>query len=835
MESLWRDARYALSLHSSNRLLTLTVVLSLGLAIGAATGVFSFVDAVILRPLPYTDPDRLVLLWASRSKEVTRGISMPDFADLRTQNQTFESIATYRGYSGEAINFGAESSRSLRAFFVGPDLFSVLGVQPLLGRVFRPDEDQAGSQRVTLLSYSFWAGEFGADQHIISQAIILGGEPYTVIGVMPPYFFFPNQSVQVWLPIPPAEMPPQRSAMSVHGIARLKPKVTLARAQGDVDTTVHRLAATFPDTDKNLSIGLFPLVDQIVGDYRTTFCTLLGSMGLLLLIACANITHMMLVRGIRRAGEFSVRMTLGATRGMIFRQVVIESLLLSLCGGVVGVFVAFWGTRVVLRLRLTDIPRLDQARVDLRTMVFALVVSVSTGVLVGLLPALRLSRPNLAESLKVGGMAHPNSARSFGRDLLLVTEVAFAFVLVVGAGLLVNSFARLAHLDWGFCPDHVLVVDVQPPRNFAEKDIPRTTALIEQIIPTLMTLPGVKSVAVARGSPITNVAGGGTGVTLDGKLVVYPRLDVVGPSYFKTIGIPVLRGREFSGSDDESAPRVAVVSKPLAERLWPGQDPLGKRLFALDVKEAVAKKHHELWMAGKVDEYTRLENDISSYNQVPYDVVGEVGAALAEGPLQRDTSAIYVNYQQQPAGFARIVNSIFLLTSTQPSTLVTAVRTVIGAAGNGIIITDTDPLKDRVMTAMGGQGSNELLLVVSSVTSGLALLLAALGVYGVFAFATTLRTHEIGVRIALGAERVKILRMILGRGLVVTTHGLLFGSMAATLATKTLHSYLFGITPTDPATFAAAALLFLLVSVLACYIPARRAMQVDPMVALRYE
>src|SRR2546425_6362180 len=405
MGTLVQDLRYGLRMLAKNPGFTAVAVITLALGIGATTAVFSFTDAVLLRPLPYRHTNRLVLLWASKTKQVTRGISGPDLADLRAQNQVFEDVVPFRGDSGEPLDFGAENSRTVRGFYVGAGLFSLVGIRPYLGRTFRSDEDQAGAEKVAVLSYSFWEEQFGGDPGITGRTIRLSGEPYTVIGVTPPEFFFPDQTIQVWLPITPVMIPSYRSAMAVHAIARLKQGVTLARAQSDVDTIVRRLASTYPETDKNLSIGLFPLPDEIIGSYRTAFWSLFGGVVLLLLIACANIAHLLLTRGMRRGAEISVRVTLGATRGAIFRQLLMESLLLSVAGGVAGLVIAFWGVHILLRLRLTDIPRFAEAGVDLTTLIFALAVSLLTGVLFGLLPALRASRPNLVESLKQGGTA----------------------------------------------------------------------------------------------------------------------------------------------------------------------------------------------------------------------------------------------------------------------------------------------------------------------------------------------------------------------------------------------------------------------------------------------
>jgi putative ABC transport system permease protein len=834
MGSLWRDVRYAIRALGANRLFTISVVLALGLGIGATTAVFSFVDAVILRPLPYRDPDRLGLLWAWKTKEVRRGISGPDLSDLRAQNTVFEDVVPFRGDTGEPLKLGAENPRTVGGFYVGAGFFSVLGVQPYLGRAFRPGEEQPEGKKTAVLSYAFWTGEFGADRGVLGRAITLEGEAYKVVGVMPPAFFFPDQTVQVWLPIPQAMIPWERSGMSVHAIARLKPGVTLARAQSDVDVIVRRLASTYPDTDRNLSIGLFPVVDIIIGSYRAAFGILFGGVGLLLLIACANVGHLVLVRGLRRGAEISVRVALGATRGAILRQLLVESAVLSLMGGAAGILLADWGVRILKTLTLTDIPRFNQAAVDWRTQLFALATALATSLLVGLLPAVRSSRENLVESLKAGG-AYAYETRSRLRDLLMVSEITLSFILLVGAGLLINSFNRLLRLDWGFRPDHLLVLDVSVRDPRFPYDIPQNMAFTRQVLERLKSLPGAQSVAAARGSPMTGYwSAWPSNVSVDRTHSVESLLSLVGPGYFRALGIPLLRGREFADSDSMNAPRVVVVSTTLAARLWHGQEPLGKKLLVWDPKPEMYKRGHELKLAGRLDEMMKLADDPDLYNRIAYDVVGEAAPSLVLGPAQTNTAAAYLDYRQRPPAWPMLGESFFVRASTPAAGLAKAARNIIESGGEVERVTE-DTMEERVRTALGAHTSNKLLLVVSSVASGLALALAALGIYGVLAFNTALRTHEIGVRMALGARQSEIFRMVLRRGFLFTLHGLLFGSLGALLATKTLTSYLFGITPSDPSTFALVTLVFLLVALLACYLPARRAMKVNPTVALRYE
>src|SRR5271157_4195587 len=833
MDRLRQDLVYAVRTLASDRLLTLTVVLSLGLAIGLITAVFSFADAVLLHPLPYRDADRLVILWGSKTTTVKRGISGPNLADLRDQTPGFEGVVPFVN-AEIPLEFGDQSSRNVTAFNVGWDFFSLLG-----NRTFRHDDSQVGAENVAVLSYAFWESAFGENRRIIGQKIILASKPYVVVGVMPPQFFFPDRIVQVWLPITPATLPTGRGDISFHAIARLKPSVTTAQAQGEVDTITQRLAASYPDTDKNLSVGLFSLPEQMLGNYRAAFTTLFAGVGLLILIACANAAHMLLARGMRRGGEISIRLSLGATRNIIIRQLLTESMLLSLTAGVAGIFIALWGVKVLQRLGMTDILRFDEASIDHRVLLFALVVSILTGVLFGLMPALRTAQPKLVDSLKQGGTAYSSGVRSNLRDLLIVSEIAFAFALMAGAGLLIKSFVRLTSLDWGFRPEHVLVIDVALPGT-AVWDKPQNAAFAQQVLPRLKALPGVQSVSVSRGSPITGVYGGPdgipNGVTLNDTHILYPSLGMVGPGYFETLGIPLLRGREFKDDDDSNAPKVAVLEKRLAEQLWPDQTPLGTMVLILDLKLSVRKEMARLYQSHQRTEAMRLYDDPNNYDRIPYQVIGIVGPARIYYGLGEIPLGIYVDYRQRPDYIPMLDESFFLHTSTQPSTIAMAASEVIrAAAGPEFTIRDPDTLEQRVRGALGGRGSNRLLLVVSSVTSGLGLILAAVGIYGVLAFLTSLRTREIGIRLALGAQRSQIFRMILRRGLLLTIAGVLIGLWIAMGTTKMLAGYLFQVSPNDPVTFAETAILFLLVAFLACYSPARRAMNVEPTVALKYE
>ncbi len=834
--AFWRDLRYARRILSANRLVSFLIILSLASAIGSTTAVFSFANTVLFRPLPYRDADQLVLLWASKTETVTRGISGPDLSDLREQNHVFEDLVPFVGGTGEPVSLGAENARTVSGFHVGTGLFHLLGSRPFLGRTFRSEEDEPGEDKVAVISYSLWRSEFGGDRNLVGRRVILDNEPYTVIGVMPEDFFFPDQRVQVWLPILSSQIAKQRGSAMVHAIARLRAQVTLEEARTEVDTIVQSLTAAYPDTDKQLSIGVFRLADQILGSYRMAFWALLGGMMLLLLIACANVAHLLLVRGAGRGTEISIRVAFGATRGAIFRQLLTESLLLSVAGGFLGILIAYWSVHFLRGFGLTDIPRFGEARVNGAVLLFALIISLLTGILFGLLPAMRSSRPNLMESLKQGGTAYSYRERSHLRDFLIVSEIALAFVLMASAGLLINSFVRLARLDWGFRPDHLLVVDTELPRDYWTS-VAESSAFGDQVISRMTALPGVLSVGVACGSPLRNWSWKPRDVILDGREKIETREWLVGPGYFRTLGIHLLRGRGFVESDDTGNSKVVVIERELAERLWPGQDPVGKTLFVLSPKKEVWEEFLKLWRSGKREESTRLLNDSKVFDRVPLEVIGEVGPTLMFGPSAVDSDAsIYMDYRQRLTDESMQLESFFLRTSIEPSTLANTVHEIIAQTGNGAVTIKTiDTMEQRFVQTIGGRGSNKLLLLIASITSVLGLLLAALGIYGMLAYAVTVRTREIGVRMALGAHRGEILGMVLGRGLLVSIAGVLFGVAFSILFTKMLATYLFGVKPTDSGTFAGAGVLFIFVALIASYFPGRRATKVDPLTALRHE
>lgn len=834
MSGIWADLQYIVRSLSCRASYCLAVILMLGLGIGAATTVFSFADAVVLNPLPYYHPARLVFLWASKTTEMRPGISWPNLSDVRRENHAFDEVAAYVN-ADRLLTFGQENSQTVTALYVGRRFFTVLGVHPYCGQVFQAVKGNYGAHRVAVISYAFWNGRFRANRGVIGRNIMLNGEPYTIMGVMPAKFFFPDRAVQVWLPLLPSKYMADRAEPLVHGIARLRTGVDLARAQSAVDTLDSRLAAAYPVTDKNLSIGVFPLVGQITGKYRPAFWALMGGVSFLLLIACANVMHLMLARGIQRGPEISIRFVLGATRMAVLRQLIVEGVSLGILGGGVGVLVSYWFIHVIKGLVLTDILRFNNGGINVECLVFALALSVLTGLLVAIVPALRVSRSNIAETFTQHGISYFFGRRGRIPDLLVVSEVGLAFVLVVSAGLLFRSFLHLTHINWGFKADHVLVIDAKGIAPSWAENVRQNNALMEQSVPQLAGLPGVKSVGVGRCSPITAVCGGPTTVKADGNRKANPFEWFVGPGYFRTLGISILRGRGFTENDNANATRVAIVSRNLAEKLWRGKNPIGEHVFILRLTLEALKEHHILWHEGKRSKAKALEENPESYHWTAYQIVGEVPTVLTRGPLESDKLTIYEDYRQRPGWVPMILDSFFLRTYGPPSNLADVARDIMQSTGQNKLILHINTLEGRVQDSVGASGSSRLLQIIFAFFGSLALALAALGIFSMRTFTISLRTHEIALRVALGASRGEIFRMVLYRGICLTAYGLVSGLLVALATTRILTKYLFAVTPVDPGTFVLSGTIFLLASILACYWPARRAANVDPMVALRHE
>jgi putative ABC transport system permease protein len=822
------DLRYALRALARNRSFTIAAVLSLGLGIGLNTAVFGFTNAVLLRPFPYRDADRLVAIWGTKSFDVRRGMNGEDVENWRLRSDAFVDVAVFQ-INSFPFSPGDSATETIQGALIGTRVLPLLGAPALLGRTFSEIDEEPGGDKRVMLSYGFWQSHFGADVGVVGKSIQLNGELYSIIGVMPRGFFFPDQHMQIWVPLTRA-MPMFKQ---VQGLARLRPGVTLGEAQTEIDTISRSMQATVGDGIK-VYPGVFPLHIVVIGKYRAALWTLLGAVTLLLLIACANMSQLLLARAVGRERELAVRASLGATPVSILRLLLLESILLSLIAGAFGILCARWGVLLLRSLRLVDIPRIEFVSLDSRVLLFALVLSLATGARSGILPAWNSARPNLLSALQLGGTSTNSPSHSQLRDLLVTIEVGLALVLLVGAGLLINSFVRLSHADWGFSPDHVLLVEVRVPGPIVQ--VPsRQVEITNEVLERLSKVPGVSCAAMAIGVPI-KYAWRPTQIAIDGRFVSADWTAatwIVSAGYFQTMRIPVLRGREFSQRDDELAPRAVLVSKNLAEKLWPGKNPAGKLIQILKLKKDIQDRLRKSG-TNLLDQNTWRSEASWQPNGSAWEVIGEVDNVRAFGLDTNPDPALYVNYRQEGT-LGEPVERFVVRTSTDPLRVAPAVKDQILTAEKELRIDDIKTMSDLVSQSIGGRGSNKLLLVVSTLFGSLSLLLAASGIYGVVSFVVAQRLREIGIRGALGARPPNILCMIMIKGMRPVLLGLSFGLVGSFALSRLLKGLLFGVTTTDPLTFVGISFSLVVVACAACLMPALRALRVDPSETLRYE
>jgi putative ABC transport system permease protein len=815
METLFQDLRYAFRMLLKRPGFTAVAVLALALGIGANSAIFSVVNGVVLRALPYKDPEGLMMVWSllqapAGSQEFP--VSAADFTDWRDQNQVFEQIAAFHS---QPFNItGAGEPEFLGGVRASANLFSLLGIEAKLGRTFLPEEDQPGAGHVVIISHGLWERRFGSDPNIIGQKLTLNDEPYTVVGVMPPGFQFPRKGEmpagyqfprQADLYTPLAWTPNQignRGREFLAVIARLKPGVTVAQASADMDGIAERLKQQYPQFNANKEVVIVPLHQQVVSKVRTALLVLLGAVGFVLLIACANVANLLLARAASRQKEIAIRTALGASRSRVIRQLLTESMLLSLTGGTLGLLLSMWGVDLLTAISPANLPRVDTISVDVRVFAFTLAVSLLTGIIFGLVPAIQASKPDVNEALKEGGRASSVGHNRF-RSVLVVSEVALSLVLLIGAGLMIRSFVHLLNSSPGLKPENVLTLDVGLPRT--KYTGPQQAAFFQQVIERLKSLPGVQSAGAVYPLPLSG-AEEGMGFGIAGRAALAPGEVYsagprwVSPDYFNVMGISLLRGRELTERDGSDSPRVVVINEAMAARYFPDEEPIGRRVAFDQVNKA------------------------PNWREI-VGVVGDVKhLALDSDPKPE----MYFPFTQFPSFFMTLV----VRTSGDPLNLVAAARSEVLAVKNDQPISNVHTMEELLSNSVAQRRFNMLLL---SIFAGVALLLAAVGIYGVMSYSVAQRTHELGVRMALGAQTSHVLALVVKQGMTLALAGVGIGLAAAFALTRILASLLYGVSATDPLTFSVIALLLASVALLACYLPARRATKVDPMIALRYE
>ena len=808
MENLFQDLRYGFRVLLRKPGFTVIAVIALSLGIGANTAIFSAVNAILLRPLPYDDPERLVWIWEHNltSDIKQEPISFPNFSDYREQNQVFEDVAAFTRWR-PVLTTGGEPERIL-AEQVSASLFSVLRVEAAAGRTFLPEEDRPGTNNVVILSYGLWERRFGSDNEVVGKTITLNGNPHTVVGVMPNDFRHPapdaRRPTELWTPLgmDAARMHRRLDILSV--IARLKPGASMEQARAEMETISARLNQQYPETNAGWGVTIIPLHERFVGDVRLAMLVLLGAVTFLLLIACANVANLLLVRSTARQKEIAVRKALGATRGRLIRQFLTESLLLAVAGGIVGALLAVFGINILVALSPGNIPRIGEASLDVRVLGFTLGLSLLTGMIFGLAPALGASNPDLNESLKEGGK-NPGHGSGGGRlrSLLMVFEVSVALILLIGAGLMIKSFLRLQQVNPGFNPQRVLTVELALPRS-KYKENHQVLSFYNEVVDRVERLPGVEAAAavstlpLAGGVSVLNIEVEGRPQLPSGH-VIGAESQVVSPSYFRTMAIPLLKGRLFTDQDVEEAPGVIVINDVMADRYWPGEDPIGKRISLVD-----ALTGPWLTVIGVVENVRQVTLDSEPYPQM------------------------YEAYSQNPGRGAALV----VRTASDPMSLISAVRTQVSAIDRDQPLYNVRSMDQVLDDSVSRQRFNMLLI---SIFTAVALVLAAVGIYGVISYSVSHRSHEIGIRMALGARQADILKMVIEHGLKLALAGVGIGLVAAFILTRVISSLLYGVSAIDPFTFASGAIVLIGVAIMACYIPARRATKVDPMIALRYE
>ncbi len=807
MSTLWQDIRFALRILWKNWSVTAIVVIVLALGIGANTAIFSVVNAALLRPLPYADPDKLVRLSEDSPQVPQMSISYPNFLDWREQNKVFSGIAAMQFRS---LNLtGRDEAERLPGRGVSAEFFDVLGVKPALGRSFAAAEDRPGASPVCVISHGLWQRRFGADESIVGKQVMLSGTSYTVVGVLPASYVF-GTPTDVFVPIGlrADEMMERGNHPGIYAIARLKPGMTVETARAELMAMAERIGVQYGM--KGNSATLQPLREAFVGDIRTSLLVLLGAVGFVLAIACANVANLLLARAATRQKEIAIRTALGAGRLRIIRQLLTESVLLALLGGIIGLLMALWGIDLLRSASVDNLPTTAEVKLDGSVLLFTLMISLVTGIIFGLAPALGAAKTDLHDTLKEGGRSSTaGGRRAWLRSTLVITEVALSLVLLVGAGLLVKSFLRILDTDPGFKPQNLLTM--QLALNVKKDEGGKVLTFFNDLNSRIRGLPGVESAAFSNGIPLGQTAD--TSFAIVGRPMPEPgkqpqtMLYVPSPDYLQAMGIRLVKGRFFTPQDTQRSPRVAVIDEAFARAQFPDEEPLGR------------------YIAGKGEDNPDAE------------IVGIVAHVKHFGldATESIQPQLYLPFNQAPDSVLPALAprmNLIIRTTSDPLSLVAAVRREVQALDPNQPVYNVSTMEQTLDQSLSAQRLSTMLLAL---LAGLALILAAVGIYGVMSYTVTQRTHEIGIRVALGAGRRDVLRLVVGRGMMLALIGVACGLGGAFAVTRVMASLLYEVSATDPAIYFGVAVLLAGVALLACYVPARRALRVDPMVALRYE
>ena len=815
MRNLLADFRSSLRLLRRNPAFSTAAIVVLALGIGANTAIFSVVNAVLLRPLPFDDPSRILQVWhvppAKSFPGMTRfTVSPANYLDWHSQSSSFEQMAAY-GFQSFTVG-GAERPEAVQAGTVASDFFPLLRVQPLLGRTFTPEEDRPGQGHVVVLGYNFWRDQFASDRNIVGRNILLDGETYSVVGVMPETFRFPSWA-KLWVPL--AWTNDTRAVRGNHNyavIARLKKSVDIRQAQAELSAISTRLEQLYPEDDKGWGAIIVPLREELVGDVRAALLVLLGAVAFVLLIACANVANLVLAKTLARRKEIAIRTALGASRFVVLRQILAETVVLSVAGGALGLFLARFGITLIVKVLGDRIPPFMQITLDVPVLTFTLLLSVLAGVLAGLIPSFRYTKADVNEALKQGQSRGTSDARGGGtRRLLVVSEVALSLVLLIGAGLMIRSLWELRKVQPGFDPGNVLTVTVPLPRNRFSSPAGQIN-FFQDALTRVRALPGVDSAGVIDDLPL-NGGGSHQPFTIEGRPALpmsdQPEVDVrlISPGYIRAMHIPIVRGRDLTDSDVAGRPGAVLISASLARRFWPNEDPVGRHLT------------------------------LTFFPNVVREVVGIVGDTKLDSLDEtRPVAAIYHPLAQvtpPPSEPWRSFGMTFTIrTSSDPMNLISAVTGAIHQVGPDLPVVDVMSMNEVIAQSVSPQRFNMLLLACFA---GLALVLAAVGIYSVLSYTVRRRVREIGIRIALGASQQDVVRMILVDGLKPILLGVALGLAAAAALSRVVSSLIYGVRGTDPLTFAAVALLLLMVGIFATIIPACRATRIEPVIILREE